>query len=785
MHVTLYVTLAEEEKREFMHDKMKFKGIQPNELSPLTTLTGSDISLEDAVRCSATFLLWERLYGITTVSPTAYKTSVYCLQQRQRSSAVGSSTGPARKNGLLLQRPYVVRTQGSFMHDMSKFEGGREAGYSVPRDVPGCASMEALPQGGKSVFSEGNSIAATDDFHRDVKNTVVRRERSPSLRVSKKCETSPSIDEVENRELFSFPPLLSTPPAGQSVPLSGSGLFSPHTPYRAVAEETTLQFQEADVREDNVMVRGLESGGVSDDVWLPRSSASDVLKLGNYDNTIDNTRGSEFFEICAGRGKADQTQTNPTRATSHSVPQWPRWETSMEPRRVTNNEVLDDAIQCGNHGTERVIMFPEGVSAHSDDEQATVASDAGPSSLSRGSVPLASSLRPTHGRVGSETPLGRRSGEAKVDGVAATQLRAGEGTVRKTRQYRPPVFYSARVPDNAVTAAMGGDEVVSYAQGSGGTSVPVRKTSADVSVVTHTEPAVQDPHDDAMPPPQDWASSLFAETNPVASSASSFSEDLQGTDGDERRSQEMNTPTGSWDDEHVVSFLSLGKDRKTASPRASPQEAENGGPHHQQLGGKEEEEEEDARNISLGEPTDKPFSVSPSPSFKDYEWAAKAQEALEQQQRRFCARTPSTNPPSPPPPLQVCGFELPQPPRGRHLAAPVSFNRERDVASSKSPEKPRGPSALPKNAASLPARNSAKKLPSKRASQTALRSQRAELGQGHLSGTPKPDANTRKRPREAMVSSPPPEEFPLPRTMPTSESAIRKKKDTKKRTKKQ
>ncbi|RNC54965.1 hypothetical protein TcCL_ESM07568, partial [Trypanosoma cruzi] len=144
--------------------------------------------------------------------------------------------------------------------------------------------------------------------------------------------------------------------------------------------------------------------------------------------------------------------------------------------------------------------------------------------------------------------------------------------------------------------------------------------------------------------------------------------------------------------------------------------------------------------------------------------------------------------PSPPPPLQVGGFELPQLPRGRHLDTPVSCNAKGDDVISKesSQSATKGHRSLraPPDGVKTPTNELATQMSTKPISQTAPLTRRAASSQRQLSGTPKSAAVTRKRSRHAVMSPTPKDEFPLPRTMPASESAARKKKSRKERTKK-
>ncbi|EAN95017.1 hypothetical protein C3747_124g54 [Trypanosoma cruzi] len=758
--------------------------MRPEELSPLTAFYGSDIRLEEAVRSSCTFLLWERSYGVATVSPTADKMILYCLQQRKQTPAADLPAERGQKNVFLLQRPQTGENEEPFIHDASILEGGRGGVSTLFRTALRHFSSEALPRKHKEVFGEGNSIATLEDYNKETNNTTMQRESPLSLHERRKCQYYSYLSEVDHRPLFTFPPAPSQPSSsplfmpsvGQGCPSTSRDIFLSKMPYRAVAEETTLQFQE-----DNVMEKHLDSGVVHADFYVTHNPASDALNLGDG-NDDNNNEGSDISGYHAAgvrvsSGMVCYPQPDPTRLTSNPASQWPRWENSIEPRRVTDEEVLDGALGDGKDGNEEEIMLPEDVSAQFDSEQAMVYSEGSPSFRGERGVSPSFSIQPQFGTVSSETPVGRKPDDTTVGMTPVTQLDVVDEPKRKTRRYCPPAFYCTRVADTA-EAATGEREVDCEASGSRGNSFLIKKSPEDVSAIFATETACHGKIDDTMTPPTTQGRISSAPTEKTFSSP--FSEDLRGKESNGRCSPEMNITNDTHGDGQVTCPLSLGEGRKEASPLALPQEPCSG-PNSDQF-------EETRIFPSSREANEKPLSVSPSPSFKDYEWAAKAQEAFEQQQKRFCARTPSTNPPSPPPPLQVGGFELPQLPRGRHLDTPVSCNAKGDDVISKesSQSATKGHRSLraPPDGVKTPTNELATQMSTKPISQTAPLTRRAASSQRQLSGTPKSAAVTRKRSRHAVMSPTPKDEFPLPRTMPASESAARKKKSRKERTKK-
>ncbi|EKF30308.1 hypothetical protein MOQ_005887 [Trypanosoma cruzi marinkellei] len=774
---------SEDREKKLVYHRLNVEVMRPEELSPLTAFYGSDIRLEEAVRSSCTFLLWERSYGVVTVSPTADKMILYCLQQRKQTPAADLPAERHQKSAFLLQRPEAGKTEEAFIHDASILEGGQGGVSSFSRAALGHLS-EALPREHKEAFSERKSIAALDDYNRETNNTSMKRESPPSLHERRKCQYYSYLAEADHPPLFTFPPPpslpssspLFIPSAGQGCPSTSRDIFLSKIPYRAVAEETTLQFQE-----DNVIETQPDSDVVPADLYVPQDPAGDALNLGDGSNNNNNEgsdiSGSHAAGVRVSSGRVCYPQPDPTRLTSSPASQWPRWESSIEQRRVTDEEVLDGALGDGKDGNEEEIMLTEDVSAQFDSEQAMVYSEGSPSFRGERGVSPSFSIQPQFETVSSETPVGRKSDDTTVGMTPATKLEVGDEPKRKTRRYCPPAFYCTRVVDTA-EAATGEREVDCEASGSRGNSFSIKKSPEDASAFIAAETAFHGKIDDTMrtPTPQGRISSAPTEK----SFSSPLSEDLRGKESDGQCSPEMNIANDTYGDGQVTCSVSLGEGRKEASSLALPQEP---------CSAPSSDQFEEARIFpSSREANGKPLSVSPSPSFKDYEWAAKAQEAFEQQQKRFCARTPSNNPPSPPPPLQVGGFELPQLPRGRHLATPLSSNAKGDdVISKESPQSAtKGHRGLraPPDGAKTPTNESATQLSTKPVSQTVPLTRKAASSQRKPSGTPKSTPVTRKRSRRAAVPPTPTDEFPLPRTMAASEPAAGKKKSRKERTKK-
>ncbi|KEG12130.1 hypothetical protein DQ04_01971020 [Trypanosoma grayi] len=556
---------------------------------------------------------------------------------------------------------------------------------------------------------------------------------------------------------------------------------------------------------------------------------SEVLNVGNdaFDDDDDddvNDCGSSVARQGTGSDRTRSTAPrysipDPTRLTGAPTFQRSRWETSVEAQRLADVEEASNlSLNAERMGSQSVLrhggedgnedrgIIVENIPILSDSQPEIFPADSSPLCDGVSGVSISSSpWKPSLQAANSGPPAGRRSGTPIASMSPLVQQNAVEGPTKKTRRYCPPSFSCTGAPESA-GGASGGYKALLPARVNRGASSSLSGHQADGFAPSPAAVAVHSPHDDddddddgtplvslhnfSPPPPatvpvfktpstqQSRLPLLTVEEYPFPIPSSS-SQDGEDGECEAKEYPEINVTTPNYGSGDIIrsSFEEGGKE---LLPQTSPQElgADNSP--------KEQEQEQQGGTNLIKETNETPLSVSPSPSYKEYEWATKAQEALEQQQKRCHARTPSTNPPSPPPPLQVGGFGLPQLPRGRRAAHLATLDEEEGKLSSEIPhsvkKKSHSPRALPESAAQTTKISTTQ--PSKKST--------ASTGPATRRAAPKEDqtpvvsegASTTMRSRRAAVSPPPTAEFPLPQAMTTSGSGAKQSAKKKKRSRK-
>lgn len=766
--------------------------MEPSDLAPLTSFGGPNIKLEDAVVSSATFLLWERLYSVATVSPTADRISLYCLlqQQKQRTDV---PDGLCQRGDFSLRRPPSSAAEVSLHSGASGVTDWRAVAPGGSKVVSASSSAGALRHTRKEISVEGCISAALDGQFKDLKSTLARQESPSSIGRSGEHNSSLLKDDVEHR---GQPLFLST--MGSAHAETHDKVFPLPTPSGTNTERTNLQVFVEGIQQEALIETKMKLDTTSEDTCLRRSQVSDVVKLGD-DTDIDDggdvvvrrsSGGVCRFSDTHQPSLPESIQLETSRSFKRS-----RWATSLEAQRLADEEILGNNVNCEEEygharpcelesqkgGNDEEEMIVENFAVLSDGRQEVFSSTGGsPGCVDGRSMSHSSSTRLQPQTFCGGTPARPASDTPVEDMSRAIELVAGEKPKKRARQYFPPVFYGNRARNSGGTA-VGEPELPCSARASKSSSPVSAKLPEGGPVVCPTAVTVHSQCDDAgtlslQPPLSSSLSPMPAPTmyplqqvgvfsTPAMKSffLSSSSEDDE-EDGCEERHSPKTPPSSNHGYDSAKGSLSLDERGKEVSPQTSLQ-GTGGNNCPEQL----------QENFLEGETNEVLLSVSPPPSLNNYEWASKAQEVLEQQQKRCGARAPSTNPPSPPP-LQAGGFELPQLPKGRRPAATsrcIVEEEKNNAEISHSVTKKRGRSCVASDSASVAMSNSVTPPPNKSPSQTSFLKRRA-APEEQPSGISGNTAAAKKSLRRAAVSPPIAETFPLPQTVANSESSKKK-----------
>ncbi|KAH9601570.1 hypothetical protein LSM04_004013 [Trypanosoma melophagium] len=665
--------------------------MRPSEIDPLTSLHGPNATPRDLICSSSTFFLWEQLYGVASVSPVPNRILLYHMKDEQNQKKTDrpiiehsrnrlwtdSSSEEIRKNDFLADTP--LNTESTRVYTRSD---GHE---------PSSRRTEKSPQTNKK-----NSIGRSDSFvfenvYRKIKQTSeAKKDVSSTDKNSQTGNCSDDNHTFQADNMGFLPPLpqplpsfdLSAPsssafpnvgvtrsPRGDNVLFSGSS-------YRTLAEDLTFVFStEPDKRMDtrNQLIEEVEDIVDGNGIC---SELSVVL------NPEANDEGGGFASAhhigggSSGGSKSHYPVPDPTRLTGAPVSQQLHWETPVEAQRLADNEevcseiVGDESVgidkdpeKVGERGSEHKgrNVTKEDFSIFSAGRRDYFAVNGSPSSeFPKSRLFSASPLRPRQ-MFWSETPPRRSRDGSEIKLLSPLQCSVKEAPKGRVRRYNPPSF-SCTGPHKDASALTGmyellhssgvnKDTMSSGALDSPTTEVMLKSTSI---VSIHPQGPSPTPATKYHPPPAptsplpEPAEQLPKEPFISPKQSVSPSKSPEAAMDNELRLSKKNTTPNRQDDPSVTKKLvstSLGVVNANCTNC----------------------QEQLKETKSMGATRETVLSVSPPPSYKDYEWATKAEEELEQQRKRRIARTPSANSLSPPPP-KVSVFEQPHPPKGRAAA---------------------------------------------------------------------------------------------------------------------
>ncbi|ORC85424.1 uncharacterized protein TM35_000351680 [Trypanosoma theileri] len=696
----------------------------PSEIDPLTSLHGPGATPRDVVRSSSTFFLWEQMYGVAKVSPIPSRILLYHMQHEQNQKKMDRPIIEQHKNRLWTNSSSEESRKNDFLAETSLTTEPTRVYISSEGCQPFSRHTERSPQAHKKHNAGRSDSFIFENVYRKLKHT-------PESKKDVSCtdEINPTKNSCNdnytlqvNSTVFSPPP---PPPLDFSVPSSafpsaevnrsprdGDELFSGSS-YRILAEDLTFVFSsERDKWMDTRNQLNEEVEDTADENGIC-SEPSVVLNPG----ANDEGRGFAFVHH-NGSGSSSGSKTHypvpdPTRLTGAPVSQQLHWDISVEAQRLTDNEeVCSDIVGVESVGMDKrpenlrgrgsehegENLTKEDFSVFSDSRRDYFPANESPSSeFPKGSSFSVSPLRPRQ-MFCSETPPRRSIDESEEKVLPPPQSSTAEEAPKgRVRRYNPPSFsctgprevvgelsgmygqlHSAGVKKDTMSSGMLGSQTTGF----------VLKNTSDISLHQHGlhPSSVSNSHPPAPPqpppeaadpiseellisprpskpsrlsqlsqssqvqPPPEPAKLLLEEALFSPQGSVSISKSPEADIDNELQLSKKSTPTIKEDDSSVI--------RKSVSTSLGAVNANQPNCPEQQ--------KEPKSMVETGEAV---LSVSPSPSYKNYEWATKAQEELEQQRKRRVARTPSANslspPPLPPPPLKVSDFEQPQPPKGR------------------------------------------------------------------------------------------------------------------------
>ncbi|SCU70487.1 uncharacterized protein TEOVI_000206000 [Trypanosoma equiperdum] len=200
------------------------------ELSPIADFIGSEVTVEDAILSSATFHMWERLYGVTSASPTPDKMRLYILQRKEcNGQQEETSMSPHKSGGVsTLLRPSSPPGDASSLGGQLSAAKQRVEGPNVLKHGAILATCGILPPSHKRTSESGSASVEWQECNMESVNRLVDVDVSSSTGTQqKKRGRSTQVFRDNRTAVPEASPSSSCATATVQAPLHLTSLYSP------------------------------------------------------------------------------------------------------------------------------------------------------------------------------------------------------------------------------------------------------------------------------------------------------------------------------------------------------------------------------------------------------------------------------------------------------------------------------------------------------------------------------------------------------------------------------